>query len=96
MTKNKGRFSSRKGLVFFVKMKNKKGEVISKLSHKKVAVKLFFEANRDKFKEIYLKVTYKPGVYNDGLYHDNEYHELIRAWSAFTEEDLVRDAIENY
>ena len=41
-----------------------------------------------------IKVTYKPTVYNEGIYDNRK--DLMKAYEAFTEEKLIKYALENY
>ena len=42
----------------------------------------------------HIRVTYKPTVYNEGTYDNKK--DLVNAYEAFTEEALVKYALENY
>jgi len=86
----------KKELSFYVKIKKLNGKVISRRSPIKRKVFNFLQAGISEFKSIYLCVTYKRGFRNEGKYTFDQKHELLNAWRSFTEEDLIRDIIENY
>jgi hypothetical protein len=90
------RFTRKTGLSFFVKIKKLDGRVVSRRSPAKRKVYNFLQAGSAKFKWIYLKVTYKPGLANEGKYSFDQKHELLNAWQCFTEENLIKDVITNY
>jgi len=84
---------TQKGLTFSVKIKKTNGEVVSRRSPIKRKVFNFLQAGRMEYVWIYLLVAYKKGVYNDGKYYQKYDAELIKAWQAFTEENLINDAL---
>lgn len=97
MKGSKTKMSRILGLLFYAKITFLDGKVVDKHSHSKKAICLFINREiRSKFKSIYIKVIYKKGIYNDGKYLAKDIDEMWKAWRAFIEEDLIRDAINNY
>ena len=87
------RFARQKGLSFYVVIKKPNGKVLSRLSPQKSKVSRFLQANWENYAQIYLKVTYKPGIINEGVYLPKDKHEVMNAWNSFTSEDLIKDAL---
>ena len=81
------------GLTFYAKITKRNGEVSKLHSHSKQRLWHFFVPSLDKFKVIKIRVVYKPGFINEGVYKTGERKECVKAWRAFTEEDLIRDAL---
>ena len=90
------KFTRKTGLSFYTKIKLLDGKVISRRSPKKTMIYNFLKANKNQFKWVYIKVTYKPKIYNDGKYKTGEWEELMRAWKTFTEESFIREVIAEY
>jgi hypothetical protein len=89
----KNRFTKSSELRFYAKVKKLDGTIKIKVSPRKAKIALFLNRHSDKFKYIYLRVTYKKGITNEGKYFN--YPEVKNAWLAFTDEDLIKEAL-NY
>lgn len=67
------------------------GEVCERLSRFKLRILSFAKANYSEGDKIWFKVVYKPGIENEGKYQ--EWSEFLKAYSSFTEEDLIKEAL---
>jgi len=78
-------------LKFVIKITKPSGVVLRRLSRIK---KISFNYCKRHFQigdKIKLLVIYKPGIHNEGIY--TEWSEFMKAWEAFTEESLIKDAL---
>ena len=94
--KRKGRFLKQRGLQFYAKIKYLDGKVTSRRSSIKRKITTFLPHDSNEIKWIYIKVAYKPNMINEGKYLAKDFDEMWKAWNCFTEEDLIKDVINNY
>ena len=89
----KGKFLRKLGLSFYAKIEDSNGLVTIRLSSIKRKIFNFLTKAPVRFKSIYLRVTYKPGIINEGKYKSDQIDEMWNAWRSFTDEGLIKDAL---
>lgn len=88
------RNSTESGLFYRVTITKPDKTTIATTRRKKLKMLSFIKANFSENDKIELVVNYKPGFSNEGTYHS--WKDFYQAWSMFTEEELIKDAIKNY
>jgi hypothetical protein len=73
------------------RLKKPSGVVLRRLSRIKRVSLNFCRKHFLKGDSIHFLVIYKPNIHNEGIY--TEWSEFNKAWEAFTEESLIKEAL---